>query len=90
MQWKSVHILEGDNLVVFYYFSASEILPDKRGGIVMIWYKSINYVWCSRGVYPSLEEVVVFRSKTIRSKTIRSKTIRSKTIKFVFAASVLS
>ena len=25
--------LEGDNLVVFYYLSVSEIWPDKRGGL---------------------------------------------------------
>jgi len=25
--------MEGDNLVVFYYLTASEIWPDKRGGL---------------------------------------------------------
>ena len=25
--------LEGDNLLVFYYLSASKIWPDKRGGL---------------------------------------------------------
>ena len=26
-------LMEGDNLVVFYYLTASEIWPDKRGGL---------------------------------------------------------
>jgi hypothetical protein len=26
--------LEGDNLVVYYYLSASEIWPDKRDGLI--------------------------------------------------------
>jgi hypothetical protein len=30
---KMVDTLEGDNIVVYYYFSVSEIWPDKRGGL---------------------------------------------------------
>jgi hypothetical protein len=30
---REVASLEGDNLVVLYYLSASEIWPDKRGGL---------------------------------------------------------
>jgi len=29
--------LDGDNLVAIYYLSASEILPDKRGGLWWEW-----------------------------------------------------
>ena len=31
---KGVAFLEGNNLVVFYYFSASEIWPNKKGGLI--------------------------------------------------------
>jgi len=45
-----VAFLEGDNLVQFYYFSESEICPDKRSGL---WwdgpYKTrftvLKYIW---------------------------------------------
>ena len=32
LKYSSLH-LEGDNLVVFYYLSASEIWPDNRDGL---------------------------------------------------------
>jgi hypothetical protein len=32
-QWESSLIREGENLVVFYYLSASEIWHDKKGGL---------------------------------------------------------
>ena len=41
LQWKSGLLrgwsLERDNLVVFYFPNASEIWPDKRGGIWWVW-----------------------------------------------------
>jgi len=29
-------LLEGNSFVVFYYFSASEIWPDKKGGLISL------------------------------------------------------
>jgi hypothetical protein len=41
---RGVASLEGDNLLVFYYLSSSEIRPDKRGDLWWEWpYKTGDY-----------------------------------------------
>ena len=64
---RGVASLEGNNLVVFYYFSASEIWPDWKGDLIREGLQFFQIVRCVLIIKPDYISELLMNEETIVS-----------------------